>query len=140
MGTKFSSFSTGIVYHINHAFDCDSEGVTYLITCKTCHLQYVSYTVTPFRQRFNNHKSSLLRFGKGQRGVCWQGLYSHFFEQRHKRLENLRVQIIDVIDINKSNERENYMSKLRIEKGIFLTKGLCLETYDSIRYTFYFDY
>ena len=81
MGAKFSSFSTGRVYHITHAFDCDSEGVIYLITCKTCHLHYVGNTVTAFRLRFNNHKCPLLRFGKGKRGICGQGLYSHFFEQ-----------------------------------------------------------
>ena len=91
-----------------------SEGVVYLITCRTCHLQYVGNTVTAFRLRFNNHKSSLLRFGKGQRGICGQGLYSHFFEQGHKGLEDLRVQIIDVTDINKPNERESFwIEKLR---------------------------
>ena len=45
-------------------------------------MQYVGNRVTQFRLRFNNHKSSLLRFGKGQRGICGQGLYAHFFLTR----------------------------------------------------------
>ena len=34
---------------INHRFDCDSEGVVYLISCKSCGLQYVGNTITAFR-------------------------------------------------------------------------------------------
>ena len=83
IGTEFTSMVTGGIYHINHAFNCDSKGVVYLITCKYCNLQYVGNTVTQFRS------SSLLRFGKGQRGICGQGLYAHFFEQGHGGLRDL---------------------------------------------------
>ena len=62
-------------FHINHHFDCNSQGVVYLITCGKCSKQYVGNTVTSFRLRFNNHTSSLNRFSKGQRGLCGQ----HFF-------------------------------------------------------------
>ena len=55
-------------YYINFAFDCNSEGVVYLIICKKCKKIYVGSTVTCFRKRFNNHKCSLIRYGKGQRG------------------------------------------------------------------------
>ena len=101
MGTEFTSMVTGGIYHINHAFNCDSKGVVYLITCKYCILQHVGNTVTQFRLRFNYHNSSLLRFGKGQRGICGQGLYAHVF-----------VQIIDVTDINKPSEGESWIEKL----------------------------
>ena len=40
----------------------------YLRTCKKCGLQYVGNTVTSFRLRFNNHKSAMMRIGKGQNG------------------------------------------------------------------------
>ena len=40
--------------------------------------------------------------------ICGQGLYSHFFEQGHKGLEDLRIHIIDVTDINKHNEGESF--------------------------------
>ena len=49
-----------------------------LITCKKCGLQYVGNTVTSFRLRFNNHKSSMMRYGKEQRGMGGQKLYAHF--------------------------------------------------------------
>ena len=62
-------------FHINHHFGCNSQGVVYLITCGKCSKQYVGNTVTSFRLRFNNHKSSLNRFSKGQRGLCGQHLY-----------------------------------------------------------------
>ena len=45
-------------FYINHSFDCDSQGVVYLITRKRCGKQYVGSTTTPFRLRFHNHKSS----------------------------------------------------------------------------------
>ena len=50
---------SGRSFRINHRFDCDSEGVVYLISCKSCGLQYVGNTITAFRLRFNNHNSSL---------------------------------------------------------------------------------
>ena len=44
---------------MNFTFDCDSKGVIYQIICKKCCKVYVESTTTSFRQRFNNHKSSL---------------------------------------------------------------------------------
>ena len=74
-GKKFKSNVTGRTYYVNHVFDCvRSEGVVYLITCKKCGLRYVGNTVTSFRLRFNNHKSSMMRYGKGQRGLAGQFL------------------------------------------------------------------
>ena len=61
-GDKFRSSVTGRTYYVNHVFDCDSEEVIYLITCKKCGLQYVGNSVTSFRLRFNNHKSSMMRY------------------------------------------------------------------------------
>ena len=66
----FQSTVQRCTFHINHHFDYNSQGVVYLITCGKCSKQYVGNTVTSFRLRFNNHKSSLNRFSKGQRGLC----------------------------------------------------------------------
>ena len=66
-------------------------GVIYLITCKKCANIYVGNTITSFRKRFNNHKSSLNRFGNGVRGIAGEYLYAHFFESGHNGLEDVRV-------------------------------------------------
>ena len=95
-------------FHINHSFDCDSSGVVYLITCKRCAKQYVGSTITEFRKRFNNHKSSMNRYAKGQRGICGKHLYAHFFEEGHLGLEDLEAQIIDVTDKRDPTKRESF--------------------------------
>ena len=58
----------------------------YLISCKKCKKNYVGSTVTTFRKTFNDHKSSMIKFEKGQRGIPGEHLYKHFFEDGHKGL------------------------------------------------------
>ena len=95
-------------FHINHSFDCDSQGVVYLITCKRCGKQYVGSTTTPFRLRFNNHKSSLRRYERGQRGICGEHLYALFLEDEHIGLEDLSIKIIDVTNVSDSTVRDSF--------------------------------
>ena len=61
--------------------------------------QYVGSTITSFRKRFNNHKSSLSRYGKGQRGMCGEHLYAHFWKEGHRGLDDVMVQVIDVANV-----------------------------------------
>ena len=65
-------------------------------------------TITSFRYRFNNHKSSLTRFGRGQRGICGEHLYSHFFSKGHSGLTDVSVPIIDKTDIGDPTTREGF--------------------------------
>ena len=75
---------------------------------------YIIYTlcihvyITFFRKRFNNHKSSLKWFGKGQRGVAGEHLYAHLYEEGHKRIEDIQVKIIDGTDVNDPTFREGF--------------------------------
>ena len=113
VGNTFRSTVSGRIFYINHRFNCDSSGVVYLITCKKCEKQYVGNTVTPFRKRFNNHKSSLNRFGKGQKEICGKHLYSHFYTKEHLGIKDLSVMIIDVTNVYNPTERESFwMEKL----------------------------
>ena len=48
-GDGFKSYVEGRSFRINRRFDCDSEGVVYLISCKSCGLQYEGNTITAFR-------------------------------------------------------------------------------------------
>ena len=41
----------------------------YLISYAKCGKNCVGSTITAFRKRFNNHKSSMNRYGKGHRGI-----------------------------------------------------------------------
>ena len=98
-----------------HHFNCDSLGVVYLITCMKFDKQYVGSTVTAFRKRFNNHKSSLIRYGKGQKEICGKHLYSHFYTEGHSGIKDFSVQVIDVTDVNNPTERETFwIEKLRL--------------------------
>ena len=78
-GTEFTSTVTGGIYHINHAFNCDSKGVVYLITCKYCNLQYVGNTVTQFRLRFNNRIRAHFYDSVRDKGVFVVRDYMHIF-------------------------------------------------------------
>jgi hypothetical protein len=95
---------------INHRFDYNSEGVAYLVTYKACEMQYVGCTITSFRLRFNNHKSSLNRYGQGIRNISGQHLYKHFFrEERRRGLSDFWIQIIDIVlMLSTLRERESY--------------------------------
>ena len=55
-------------FYVNYDLDCDSKGIVYLIKCKKCSKQYVGSTVTSFRMRFNNRKSSLMGVWEGLKG------------------------------------------------------------------------
>ena len=70
VSATFHSTVQGRTFRINHRFDCDSRGVVYMITCKQRKKQYAGSTVTSFRSRIRNHKSSLDRFGRGHKEIC----------------------------------------------------------------------
>ena len=94
VGSVFESSVEDRTFHINHSFNCDSAGVVYLLTCKICSKQYVGSTITAFRTRFNNHRSSLSRYDQGKRGICGQYLYFHFYSEAHTGVEDIQIQII----------------------------------------------
>ena len=69
-------------------FHCNSKGVVYLLTCKTCKKQYVGSTITTFRERYNNYKSKFRAyFRRREKGTLGEGkaieqasLFEHFIE------------------------------------------------------------
>ena len=80
--------------------------VVYLFTCRICSKQYVGSTITAFRTRLNNHRSSLSRCGPGKRGICGQYLYSYFYSEGHTWVEDIQIQIIDVSDVSQQTVKE----------------------------------
>ena len=99
---------SGRSFCINFLFDCDSEGMIYLISCRKCKRNYVGSTITSFRKRFNNHKSNISRYGKGQKGTPGQSLYAHFYEEGHRGLLDMSVNIIDKTNVNESTNRDGF--------------------------------
>ena len=65
-------------------------------------------TTTPFTLRSNNHKSSLRRYERRQRGICGKHLYAYFFEDEHIGLGDVSVKIIDVTDVRDPTVREGF--------------------------------
>lgn len=55
--TVAESTHSNFKHKISGALDCDSNNVIYLLECGVCNMQYVGQTDTPFRIRFNNHRS-----------------------------------------------------------------------------------
>ena len=98
----------GHTYWINYSFDCDSIGVIYLLKCARCFKVYVGSTITTFRKRFNNHKSSLRKYGQGIRHMAGEHLYAHYFGEEHEGLADLRVIIIDKTNMNDPTQREAF--------------------------------
>ena len=65
-------------------------------------------TITSFRRRFNNHKSSVKRYGNDQRDILGEHLYAHFYEGGHQGIKDMLVKIIDRMDVSDSTKREGF--------------------------------
>ena len=107
-GKSFTDSLGNRKYVINYEFDCDSNGVVYLIKCKRCGKQYIGSTINTFRTHFNNHKSSLNRYGRGQRNILGKHLYSLFFGDGHEGFSDLVMKIIDKMDTRGPMARESF--------------------------------
>ena len=73
--------------------DCNSDFVVYLLSCKTCKIQYVGSCTTKFRLRFNNYKSCHNRCKTQTVGKA--ELHDHFCQSDHKGLEDWEFTLID---------------------------------------------
>ena len=64
-----------ILNHGNETIDCNSANVIYLMTCSTCHLQYVGETVQTLKNRWCAHRAGMA--GSASHADCTR-LYEHF--------------------------------------------------------------
>lgn len=55
--TQIKSARSEFSFKINATLNCDTENVVYVLRCNLCNMDYIGQTSTPFRIRFNNHKS-----------------------------------------------------------------------------------
>ena len=77
-----------------------------MIKCKICLKIYVG--ITAFRKRCNNHKSSINRYARGQRGIPGEHLYVHFFQSDTNGMKDLSVMIIDKTDVKDPTWKEGF--------------------------------
>ena len=59
-----------------------------------------------FRQRFNNYKSSVTLYDKGQREIPGEHLYSHFFSEGHEGVNDMTLIIIDKTNVMEPTRRK----------------------------------
>ena len=83
-------------------------------------------TITSFRLRFNNHKSSLRRYERGNLNIPGAHLYAHFGNEGHERLRDIEIIIIDKTNITEPCNREGFWA---YRLNTFIPKGLNLRDF-----------
>ena len=73
--SRFHSNQTHVEYPINSRFDCTSDWVIYLVTCKMTGKQYVGKTEQKLSERFHAHLSNI------RNGIGTDGMEKHFIEK-----------------------------------------------------------
>ena len=93
------------------------------VICKKCSKIYVGSTITSFRRRFNNHETSVKRYGNKLRGLLGEHLYAHFYEGKLEGIKDMLVKIVDRTDVSDPTKREGFWA---YKLDSFLPKGLKL--------------
>ena len=83
-------------------------------------------TITSFRRSFNNHKSSVKRYGNGRRGILGEHLYAYFYEGGHEGIKDMLVKIVDRTDVSDPTKREGFWA---YKLDSFVPKGLNLRDF-----------
>ena len=104
----FTRTVTNLSYKINHQFNCSEKCLVYLLTCKTCSIQYVGQTTNCFRFRWNNYKCNERKF-QGKEPCMQEHLFKHFSLPNHNGfLEDADITFIDKTDPSNPLKRENF--------------------------------
>ena len=93
---------------------CRSKNVIYLVTCKTCKIQYVGSTSNEFKVRFRNHKSAMLT----NKATC--ELAVHFKRKEH-HMSDFEFIVIEKI----VNDTTDDMDKVLLTREAFWCAQLC---------------
>ena len=122
----FESFVTKKVYKVNNSFNCDSEYLIYLFSCKICGIQYLGSTVDRSRLSWNNYKSC--QRNTADRGTPNQNYFhQHFLSDGPNRLINdCETIFIDKAYSSDPSRREFFwmrVLKTIIPLGINIDKG-----------------
>ena len=100
--------------------NCNSKNVVYLLSCKSCGIQYVGSCTTKFRLRFNNYKSCNSRHLT--KTVPQQNLHNHFDLLNHKGMSDFEFTLIDQGSDEKSVRKKERFWQYKLQT--FLPNGL----------------
>ena len=109
----FKSNSTGrkFIFNKRGSFNCKTKNVIYLITCKTCNLQYVGQTTQALHCRLNGHRNSILHQNRNT------FLTKHFRGDDHS-IHDISIQIIDAVD--SGNDKSKIVDELNKKEDFFI--------------------
>ena len=123
--STFKSKHSNEVYQIKKNFNCNSNMVVYLIECRICGKQYNGSTLTKFRDRANNYKSTHRNFRKEQilsnQARNQKCFHKHYLQNEHNEICDWEITIIDHVETVKSLRQKDlyWYHKLKT----FLTKA-----------------
>ena len=104
--STFKSKHSNEVDQIKKNFNCNSKMVVYLIECRICGKQYNGCTVTKFRARPNNYKSTHRNFRKEQilsnQAHNQKRFYEHYLQNNYNGICDWEITIIDHAEMVKS--------------------------------------
>ena len=123
--------------------DCNSNNVIYLFECKKCQFKfpYVGSTVTKFRFRFNNYKSTHRKFRKKLKKGIVQEIkkselkqklfHEHYCSDGHDGFENWCVTLIDQVEDKKELRKKElyWINKLNTWAPVGLNVREVYEAY-----------
>ena len=128
--TETFTGGNGKTYNIagENKITCRSLNTVYLLTCRTCGLQYVGSTCPEFRERYGNYKSCQ-KFHL-TKSVPQQYLHEHFSQPGHNRFSDFSFVLIDQGKDEKSaRKRERFWM---YELNSFIPYGLNIREVDTL--------
>ena len=113
--TVFKSFSTGRRFVLNYPvnFDCKSRNVIYLITCRSCGVQYVGQTKQELHCRLNGHRQSI------KKNKLNTFLSNHFNSHNHS-WEDVSIQLIDCVDTDNNKTDLEITRELNSKEDFYI--------------------
>jgi hypothetical protein len=112
---------TGQTFIAKYNVTCHSSNLIYGITCKRCGLQYVGQTKRRLHQRLQEHLRSInqaiLEKSKPATNPNFkiQPVGAHFSKKDHLGTKDLKIQVLDFINLPPKSERAKEI-RLRVEK------------------------
>ena len=96
---KIRAHSTGREYRTRHNVTCNSNNLTYCITCKRCGKQYVGQTKNNLKERFKSHFYQIVHDHEKTE------VSRHFNSGNHEQLKDVKIHILEFV--HASTDREN---------------------------------